>query len=207
MTPIRPVSDEHRHEPADYELEPNELAACPFCGSGDVHLVTNTQAEMSWVACRACGLETPSETGTSADNAVAYWNQRASLATRPKGDVREALERLTMRRHHHVASTDGDNCHRCQRDLRDPVHYRAGESHETDIAMGLTALTQAPRACCADERERAERIAKNIAAKANDEINSYDSYGGPEMPARKLWVERRDTANEIATAIRSNSHD
>ena len=26
-SPIRPVSDEHRHEPANYELEPNELAA------------------------------------------------------------------------------------------------------------------------------------------------------------------------------------
>ena len=32
-SPIRPVSDEHRHEPADYELEPNELAACPSARS------------------------------------------------------------------------------------------------------------------------------------------------------------------------------
>jgi hypothetical protein len=33
---------------------------------------------MSWVACADCGLETPSETGTSAEDAAEYWNRRSS---------------------------------------------------------------------------------------------------------------------------------
>lgn len=53
-----------------------ELKPCPFCGSSDVHLRRHQRAEMSWVSCVGCGLEAPTETGVSDDEAVTYWNRR-----------------------------------------------------------------------------------------------------------------------------------
>lgn len=58
-------------------MNTSELVSCPFCGSANVELHTNPLAGMSWVACIDCGLEAPSETGVSAEDAVTYWNRRA----------------------------------------------------------------------------------------------------------------------------------
>lgn len=54
----------------------DELLPCPFCGGTKPQLHTNALANMSWVACIECGMEAPSETGTSADDAARYWNTR-----------------------------------------------------------------------------------------------------------------------------------
>lgn len=62
------------------------LAACPFCGGSQVRVVTNTQAAMSWVSCPSCGLEAPSETGVSAEQAVTYWNTRTTPPARSYAD-------------------------------------------------------------------------------------------------------------------------
>lgn len=66
----------------------------------------------------------------------------------PDAVLREALERLLANRHHHVASTDGDNCYSCNRDLRDPIHYRAGEGPNSDREFARQAL--APPASTAE---------------------------------------------------------
>lgn len=135
MTPIRPVSEDHRREPADYELEPNELAACPnpWCEShkrperGYVPFISKSRASSELrVACPVCPMSGPwADTEAEARKA---WNN---------------------------------------------------------------ALTQAPRSCCADEREQAARIAEDF--------------------GNRDWFEKgkvvRQCAREIATAIRSNSHD
>lgn len=55
----------------------DKLLPCPFCASSDVHLRRHLPAQMSWVSCRDCGLEAPSETGTTDEDAVAYWNRRS----------------------------------------------------------------------------------------------------------------------------------
>lgn len=54
----------------------NELKPCPFCNSTDVSVNRMEKACMSWVSCKSCGLDTPSETGTTDDQAVSYWNTR-----------------------------------------------------------------------------------------------------------------------------------
>lgn len=61
----------------------SELAGCPFCGNEKPVLRTNTHAGMSWVACDNCGLEAPTETGVSADDAVSYWNRRSTIDGEP----------------------------------------------------------------------------------------------------------------------------
>lgn len=58
-----------------------KLAPCPFCGSDKVKLTTSVHADMSWVACSNCGLDAPSETGVSPEDAVRYWNTRALSPT------------------------------------------------------------------------------------------------------------------------------
>lgn len=56
------------------------LKPCPFCGGSDVHLRHHQANQMSWVSCVGCGLEAPSETGVSDDDAVNYWNRRDEAA-------------------------------------------------------------------------------------------------------------------------------
>jgi Lar family restriction alleviation protein len=68
------------------------LLPCPFCGNKEVRLTTNNYAGMSWVACPNCGLEAPTETGVSADDAVTYWNRRPAS---PAPDRVELTERVT----------------------------------------------------------------------------------------------------------------
>ena len=58
-----------------------EMLPCPFCGSSDVRLRHHQAAQMSWVSCVSCGLEAPSETGVTDDEAAAYWNRRAALSS------------------------------------------------------------------------------------------------------------------------------
>lgn len=57
--------------------EHTPLLPCPFCGHTEPRLTEIKPHEMHYVACENCGLEAPSETGTSKDDAVAYWNTRA----------------------------------------------------------------------------------------------------------------------------------
>lgn len=55
--------------------EPNNLLACPFCGSPDVQIRKSTHRE--WVACRECGAETAWEERADGSNATRAWNRRA----------------------------------------------------------------------------------------------------------------------------------
>jgi len=56
----------------------------------------------------------------------------------------EALELLLMNRHyHHAGDVDIDTCFKCGQDLRSRVHYRAGESEETDKDKARKALQRA----------------------------------------------------------------
>lgn len=83
MTPIRPVSEDHRHEPADYKLEPNELAACPFCG-GEASVSSET---CGWrVECieRNCYAKGPWPDDCTEAEAIAAWNQRTALTQAPR---------------------------------------------------------------------------------------------------------------------------
>ena len=74
----------------------DKLLPCPFCGGSDVHLRRHSPAHMSWVSCRDCGLEAPSETGTTDEDAVAYWNRRDfSPATIVSGVVAEICKMAT----------------------------------------------------------------------------------------------------------------
>lgn len=57
-----------------------KLLPCPFCGGSDVHLRQHPPAQMSWVSCVSCGLEAPSETGVTDEEAVTYWNRRTPSA-------------------------------------------------------------------------------------------------------------------------------
>lgn len=61
------------------------LKPCPFCNSTDVSVNRSEITCMSWVSCTSCGLETPSETGVTDEQAISYWN------TRPAAPV-EGLE-------------------------------------------------------------------------------------------------------------------
>lgn len=70
---ISPKQGTDRDETANVALLP-----CPFCSSTNVQLRHAAQHEMSWVSCTGCGLEAPSETGTSEGDAVSYWNRRAA---------------------------------------------------------------------------------------------------------------------------------
>lgn len=63
-------------------LLPEGLAPCPFCGSNGARLHENASAAMAWVACLACGLEAPSETGTDRRAAISYWNTRPAAGAR-----------------------------------------------------------------------------------------------------------------------------
>lgn len=56
-----------------------KLLPCPFCGGEDL-TVYRHETVGSWVACVDCGLETPTETGTTPDEATKYWNTRALTA-------------------------------------------------------------------------------------------------------------------------------
>lgn len=124
--PLRPVSDEHRHEPADYELEPNELAA-------ELRRLTP-----AWT-----------------------WTDKVGDGRRAYAVSDELMNRI------------------------------------------LTALTQAPRSCCADERERCAKIADERA----ETIRSISKMGLPVAPSPIISEDRARVADDIATAIRSNSHD
>jgi Lar family restriction alleviation protein len=55
------------------------LLPCPFCGGKEIS-IHNHRKEMYWASCKSCGLEAPSETGVTGDDAVAYWNARAGAA-------------------------------------------------------------------------------------------------------------------------------
>lgn len=161
MTPIRPVSDEHRH--ADY-------------------------------APRSAVLSILRDAGVD-ETTVAQVSDVLPDATRPKGDVREALD--WFRRNADGLKSDiklahssrGNGCTDWMRE--DDRDFR----RELDKHLAtLTALTQAPRSCCAEERERCAKIAEDDCR--SDLAKDCDYY--PE------WYRH---AQRIAAAIRSNSHD
>lgn len=58
----------------------SELKPCPFCGGADVNLYHSAKTFMSWVSCKSCGLEAPSETGITDAEAITYWNHRPAPA-------------------------------------------------------------------------------------------------------------------------------
>jgi len=55
----------------------SELKPCPFCGGTDVNLHHSAKTFMSWVSCKSCGLDAPSETGVTDEEAITYWNTRS----------------------------------------------------------------------------------------------------------------------------------
>lgn len=65
----------------------SELKPCPFCGGTDVNLYHSAKTFMSWVSCKSCGLEAPSETGITDAEAITYWNTRSAPAATDAGLV------------------------------------------------------------------------------------------------------------------------
>jgi len=57
-----------------YSPGTNGILPCPFCGSRNTKL---HDRHMAWVSCIDCGLEAPSETDVTIDQAITYWNTRA----------------------------------------------------------------------------------------------------------------------------------
>lgn len=80
--PIRPVSDEHRHEPANYEAMPEgvELKPCRWCEDDDATVMVDLDRPAHWcVQCRTCGATGPVKPNQS--KAIEAWNHR--LTTLP----------------------------------------------------------------------------------------------------------------------------
>lgn len=75
--------------PSDPAQEPEAVALkpCAFCGGADLGVHQMPGQEMFWVSCHCCGLEAPSETGVTREQAVTYWN------TRPVSLDRKAVKR------------------------------------------------------------------------------------------------------------------
>ncbi|WP_181153670.1 Lar family restriction alleviation protein [Brucella pituitosa] len=69
------------------------LKPCPFCNSTDVSVNRSEKDCMSWVSCKSCGLDAPSETGQTDEDAISYWNAR------PVAPV-EGLEHAGWQRNH-----------------------------------------------------------------------------------------------------------
>jgi Lar family restriction alleviation protein len=69
-----------------------ELLPCPFCGGGSVSVHGPRGSLGAWVACSSCGLETPTETGVTTEQAFAYWNRRASALESTPAPVSEITE-------------------------------------------------------------------------------------------------------------------
>lgn len=88
------------------------LLPCPFCGGQDVKLYHQQTAIGAWVACRSCGMEAPTETGVTADQAVKYWNTRA-----PQCEVRR-VDAVAWR--HTNTETGHQGLWREKPDLRGP---------------------------------------------------------------------------------------
>jgi Lar family restriction alleviation protein len=65
---------------------------CPFCGGGSVSVHGPRGSLGAWVACSSCGLETPTETGVTTEQAFAYWNRRASALESTPAPVSEITE-------------------------------------------------------------------------------------------------------------------
>jgi Lar family restriction alleviation protein len=66
----------------------DNLKACPFCGSSDVHIVKDNYGNsLWWVACYNCGAE--SKPHKSIAEAVEAWNRRTP-------DLSAALEALAV---------------------------------------------------------------------------------------------------------------
>jgi hypothetical protein len=68
------------------------LLPCPFCGGEDLTVYAHKSVG-SWVACIDCGLETPTETGITPEDATKYWNIRVP-ACNAHDDLVKALEGL-----------------------------------------------------------------------------------------------------------------
>lgn len=63
-----------------------DLKNCPFCG-GKATLHSPYGALGAWISCAGCGLEGPTETGVTEDEAIAAWNRRALQAVGPEPAV------------------------------------------------------------------------------------------------------------------------
>lgn len=94
-------------------------------------------------------------------------------------------------------------------------HYAAGKSEKGDTNTrfadisnkALTAVKPATVAASNDEAftrgvEAAAKVADAEERAADAEMASYDSYGGPPLPARAAEAQRRGAARSIAAAIR-----
>ncbi len=72
----------------------SELLPCPFCGGTDVNLHHSAKAFMSWISCKSCGLDAPSETGVTDEEAITYWNTRPAPAATDTGLETFSVEML-----------------------------------------------------------------------------------------------------------------
>lgn len=76
-------------------------------------------------------------------NQIAYARKANAHLIAAAPELYEALKKLVMNRHIHVSNQKDDECHFCGLDLRNPIHYRAGESFKQDIADAETILAKA----------------------------------------------------------------
>lgn len=116
-----------------------ELKPCPFCGAGNVILRKSERLHFSWVSCPDCGLEAPTETGVSDDDAVSYWNTRAALTIPQPAEARgivEALRPFASVAEHDIGDDEADT------DLFRPMHKHNKAQSLTvgDMRRALSAL-------------------------------------------------------------------
>lgn len=119
------------------------LLPCPFCGFDRPETHDNVVADMSWVACGQCGLEAPSETGVTKEQAVRYWNTRAiaALPPQPVMTEEELAQSLAAMAHNRQFGIPLDD--RARKSMNEWIEARWKE-HREDARWLLNRLSAQP---------------------------------------------------------------
>lgn len=127
---------ESKHTPGPWTM--TQLKQWPF------RLLT-TAANGKVISCTS--LEAYGTDDTSAAEANARLGNEECIANEQlraaAPDMLEACKRLTMNRHYHATMDGTDICDNCGLDLRDEIHYLAGESRRTDLEFARAAIAKA----------------------------------------------------------------
>ena len=182
----------------------NELKPCPFCNSTDVSVNRSEITCMSWVSCTSCGLETPSETGVTDEQAISYWNTRHAPPV-------EGLETFSveMKRDYAfmIVDPDGDYVTRSQAEAiiaakDEKIHDMRFEllnllDKEADLEADKAALTARVK-----ELELSSKHSADVASNAIADMKSLETQ---LAAARKAARAAHDTLIEITPS--NYNHD
>jgi Lar family restriction alleviation protein len=180
------------------------LLPCPFCGAGNPSLQVNSHAGMSWVACSQCGIEAPSETGVSADDAVNYWNRRAPLAALPTGDMPTVAWEVLCQGGHlisnieavaHQYRDDGNTVEELVRRSEAAAHIQAVEAERDKLRYDNSDLLADADASAfvirtmSDRATTAEADLAKVTAERDELQRSFDMKWEADQRAIKRWQE------------------